>query len=42
MTQPERDSIVVKMLCNHLKLKNIDEHVAYIAKARFNKRIKKA
>jgi hypothetical protein len=42
MTQPERDSIVVKMLCNHLKLKNIDEHVAYLAKARFNKRIKKA
>ena len=41
MLQGERDSVVVNMLCKHLRLKNIDEHIAHICKARFNKRIKK-
>ncbi len=40
--QGERDSIVVNMLCKHLNLKNIDEHIAHFCNARFNKRVKKA
>lgn len=42
MTVDERNSIVVDVLCSHLKLKNIDEHIAPILGARLNKRIKKA
>jgi hypothetical protein len=44
ITQGERDSIIVRIFCKHLNLdlKTIDEHIAHIAKARFNKRIKKA
>ena len=42
ISQAERDSIVVNMLCSHLRLKNIDEHIAHIAKSVTNKRIKKA
>ena len=42
MSKHERDSVVLDVLYNHLKLKNIDEHIATFAKALFNKRIKKA
>lgn len=42
LTKAERDSIVVDTLCNYLRLKNIDEHVAHLAKAKFNKKVKKA
>ena len=42
ITQHERDSVVVDTLCKHLKLKGIDEHIAHISGAVFNKRIKKS
>lgn len=42
MSNQERDSIIVDVLCKHYRLKNIDEHIAPILGARFNKRIKKA
>lgn len=42
ITKSERDSVVINTLCNHLKLKGIDEHIAHISGAIFNKRIKKA
>lgn len=42
ITQSERDSVVVKTLCNHLHLQNIDEHIAHISGAIFNKKVKKA
>ena len=42
ITKAERDEVVVDTLCNYLRLKQIDEHIAHIARAKFNKRIKKA
>ena len=42
ITKAERDEVVVDTLCKYLRLKKIDEHIAHISKARFNKRIKKA
>ena len=42
ITKDERNQIVVDTLCNHLKLKGIDEHIAYISGAIFNKKVKKA
>jgi hypothetical protein len=42
ITKAERDSVVVDTLCKYLRLKNIDEHIAHIAGAKFNKRVKKA
>ena len=41
ITKAERDEVVVDTLCNYLRLKQIDEHIAHIARAKFNKRIKK-
>ena len=42
ITKNERNQIIVDTLCDHLKLKGIDEHIAYIAGAIFNKKVKKA
>ena len=42
ITKTERDSVVVDTLCKYLRLQKIDEHIAHIAGAKFNKRIKKA
>lgn len=42
MSDEEKNSIVVTLLCKHYNLKNIDEHIAHILGSRFNKRVKKA
>lgn len=42
ITKHERNTVVVNALCDHLRLENIDEHIAYISGAIANKRIKKA
>lgn len=42
ITKAERDAVVINVLCNHLKLKGIDEHIAHVSGAIFNKRVKKA
>jgi hypothetical protein len=44
ITEMEKYSVIAHTLCDYLNLdmKNIDEHLAYIAGAKFNKKVKKA
>lgn len=42
ISKAERDAVVIDTLCKHLRLKGIDEHIAHISGAIFNKKVKKA